>query len=295
MSLEHQGPVADDKAKDRSEGFARNGIEDELSPIDPMEILSRGKRPREKAAAKHEEAAAAPSPVLPEQPEVGVLTPPALAPPVVATAEKPEPPEEEMPAEDLPAAVGEEFDHLLGEYLDKIHDFSSGDIVEAEIVDVKHTYVLVDVGDKAEGIIDIDEFVDPQGEIRVAVGDRIPVQILSRETETGQINVSYRRAAGELAWQRISDAVRGQTPVSGRVVQVVKSGLLVDIGVPAFMPASQIDTSRVEKLDEWVNREVEAYVLDVDRERRRVVLSRRKLIQEDEERKRRRSRSTSRT
>jgi len=180
------------------------------------------------------------------------------------------------------------FGVLLEQYLDKIRDFSAGEIVEAEIVDVKRTYVLVDVGDKAEGVVDIDEFEDAQGEIQIAVGDTISVQILGRESESGQIRVSHRRAVSALAWERIGESVRRHLPVSGRVAQVVKGGLVVDIGVPAFMPASQTDKVRVADLADWLNRDIEAYVLDADRERKRVVLSRRQLVLEDEERKRQR-------
>jgi len=181
-----------------------------------------------------------------------------------------------------------EFDSLLQEYLEKIHDYAAGDIIDATIVDVKRDYVLVDVGDKAEGVVNMEELVDAQGEIHVSVGDQIPVKILGRDNETGQVSVSYRRALGELAWHRVREASKRKTPVTGRVAQVVKSGLIVDVGVPAFMPASQIDTSRVEKLEEWVGREVAAYVIDLDMDRRRVVLSRRRLVEEDEERQRKR-------
>jgi len=294
MSQENQGPVAADKLNDPAEGVPQNEVEDELSPIDPMQILSGRKSPRGEGPAKPGEPPAEPRPSAPAQPKASIKAEPpakttlAPEPPAAVAVEAAKAAEEERPAEEPLEEAGAEFDQLLDQYLDKIHDFTLGEIVEAEIVDVKATYVLVDVGDKAEGIIDIEEFVDPQGEIRVAVGDRIPVQIQGRETETGQVTVSYRRAMSEMTWHRIDEAIRRRTPVSGRVVQTVKSGLIVDIGVPAFMPASQIDTSRVENLADWVTREVEAYVIDLDRERRRVVLSRRRLIQEDQERKRRR-------
>ncbi|MBM3334845.1 30S ribosomal protein S1 [Candidatus Sumerlaeota bacterium] len=195
---------------------------------------------------------------------------------------------ETAPPEEALEDEGGDFGIILEQYLDKIRDFAPGEIVEAEIVDVKRAYVLVDVGDKAEGVIDIDEFEDAQGEIQIVVGDRISVQILGRESETGQIRMSHRRAVIALAWERIGESVRRHAPISGRIVQVVKGGLMVDIGVPAFMPASQIDKARVADLADWLNRDIEAYVLDVDHERKRVVLSRRQLVLEDEQRKRQR-------
>jgi len=292
MSQEGHEPKTGEKGSDPPVTAPQNEIEDELSPIDPMQILSRAGRPRTEVPAKEAQTAVAEVPVAASlSPTAVAAKPPAESVPSPAQAAVPEPPtveaKEAAVAEAVTPSETEEFDHLLDQYLEKIHDFYLDDIVEAVIVDVKRTYVLVDVGDKAEGVIDIDEFVDPQGEIHVAVGDNIPVQIIGRESETGQINVSYRAAAEELAWQRVREAVQNGTPVSGRIAQAVRSGLIVDIGVPAFMPASQIDVSRVEDLSEWVNREVDAYVVDLDRQRRRVVLSRRKLVQEDEERKRR--------
>ncbi len=289
MSNENHGPVNPEK-----EAPIGGEIEDELSPIDPLRILGGTDRtPKDETGEALE--GTEPSPMA------------ASAQPPVAAAESAEPlsngkaaavevepeteaveEEVETSAETAGAASSDEFGQMLDAYLDKIQDFSAGDIVEAEIVDVKRTYVLVDVGDKAEGIIEIDEFVDPQGEIRVAVGDRIPVRIMGRETDTGQVFVSYRQAAAEIAWQRITEAAKQQSTLTGRVVQVVKSGLIVDVGIPAFMPASQIDTSRVENLEEWVGREVQVCVLETDRERKRVIVSRRKLLQEDAERKRRR-------
>jgi len=294
MSPEVQKPAAGEKETTTPGPTPTGEIEDELSPIDPMQILSRSGRGRAEVIPKDGEIA------------VGALVVAEIAPESLVSAaipaERKVVPEQPAAATEAPAKEtkekvvaqkddsreNEEFIQLLDQYLEKIHEFYSGEIVDAVIVDVKRTYVLVDVGDKAEGIVDVDEFVDAQGEIHLAVGDTIPVQILDRESETGQISVSYRGAATELAWQRVREAIRRETPVSGRVTEVVRSGLLVDIGIPAFMPASQIDTSRVENLADWLNREVEAYVVDLDHQRRRVVLSRRKLVQEDEQRKRRR-------
>lgn len=285
MSEEKEGQVQPG-GSDEPMSEKGNEIEDELSPIDTMEFLSRAGR----SQGATDRAAETPPPSSPpdeeesETPDVAEVVEPTPVP-------EPEPPEETADYETpvpSPEPEGEDFDSLLTEYLDRIHDFSAGDIIDAVIVDVKRDYVLVDVGDKAEGVIAIDEFVDDQGEINVSVGDTISVQILGRDSDTGQVQVSYRQAAQELAWQRIKDSVKQGAPVSGTVTGAVRAGVLVDIGVSAFMPASQIDASRVDNLDEWVGREVSAYIIDVDRQRRRVVLSRRKLVEEDQERNRKR-------
>lgn len=314
MSHETEGQPAGDKEDETSAVTPQGEIEDELSPIDTMELLSRAGLSGGKSTDRAHETpplveAADPSAFAEASADKsaarvaeGGKGPPAESEPAqeqdaIAVAEPPETPAfakasadkmEEALGEEAVDAESEEFDRLLEQYLERIHDFSSGDIIDAEIVDVKRTYVLVDVGDKAEGVIDIGEFVDTQGEIHVAVGDTIPVQILGRDSESGQVHVSHRRAVSELAWQRVCESVHRQIPLTGRVAQAVRAGLIVDVGVPAFMPASQIDTSRVENLSEWLNREVAAYVIDLDRTRRRVVLSRRKLVREDDERKRRR-------
>lgn len=173
----------------------------------------------------------------------------------------------------------EEFDSLIGSYLDGIAQYEVDSIISAPVVEVHSDHVLVDMGDKAEGIIDIHEFFDSAGNVRIAVGDTIEVLVLGRDEETGLLQVSHRKARGQLAWDRIQQAHRDGEPVSGRVVRTVKSGLLVDIGMECFMPASQIDVRRVENLEEWVGREIEAVVLDVDTRKRRAVISRRKLIE----------------
>lgn len=291
----HQPSETDETAPPAPDPSAE--VEDELSPIDTMELLSRaGRHHLESGSVGTQEPAAATTAAEPadrSEAELPLETEADGAPETEPETETPETAEEieafeQVVAEAVAEEEPEEFDQLLEEYLDRIHDFASGDIIDAEIVDVKRDYVLVDVGDKAEGVIDVNEFVDAQGDIHVSVGDKIPVQILGREPETGQVRVSYGRALAELAWERVEEAHRRQTPVTGRVSRTVRSGVLVDVGLPAFMPASQIDTSRVENLEDWVDREVAAYVIDLDRSRERVVVSRRKLVQEDEERKRQR-------
>ena len=213
--------------------------------------------------------------------------------PAVAETQQPAPPAPEPPAVASPAEAAptaspdardwdaevEEFESLIGDYLDGIAQYEVDAIISVPVVEVHSDHVLVDMGDKAEGIIDIQEFVDSAGNIRIAVGDKIAVLIQGRDEETGLLEVSHRRARGQMAWERIAEAHRDGAPIAGRVVRTVKSGLLVDVGMECFMPASQIDDSRVEDLEEWVGREIEAQVIDVDTRKRRAVLSRRRLIE----------------
>ncbi|GIX43892.1 MAG: 30S ribosomal protein S1 [Candidatus Sumerlaea sp.] len=178
------------------------------------------------------------------------------------------------------------FEELLEQYVEPVAEREIGELIRARVVDVKKEYVLLDVGDKAEGIVDIREFVDFRGNVTVAPGDEVEVVILGRDSETGQVRLSHRKAKQRSTWARIVEAHEKNYTVLGVVKKVTPKGLLVDVGIPAFMPASQVDIHRVENLASFVGQEVEAYVIDVDNQRQRAVLSRRKKQEEDLKRKR---------
>ena len=178
------------------------------------------------------------------------------------------------------------FEELLEQYGEPVAEREIGELIRARVVDVKKEYVLLDVGDKAEGIVDIREFVDFRGNVTVAPGDEVEVVILGRDSETGQVRLSHRKAKQRSTWARIVEAHEKNYTVLGVVKKVTPKGLLVDVGIPAFMPASQVDIHRVENLASFVGQEVEAYVIDVDNQRQRAVLSRRKKQEEDLKRKR---------
>lgn len=178
------------------------------------------------------------------------------------------------------------FEELLEQYVEPVAEREIGELIRARVVDVKKEYVLLDVGDKAEGIVDIREFTDFRGNVNVAPGDEAEVVILGRDSETGQVRLSHRKAKQRSTWARIVEAHEKNYTVLGVVKKVTPKGLLVDVGIPAFMPASQVDIHRVENLAAFVGQEVEAYVIDVDNQRQRAVLSRRKKQEEDLKRKR---------
>ncbi|RMH29148.1 MAG: S1 RNA-binding domain-containing protein [Candidatus Hydrogenedentota bacterium] len=178
------------------------------------------------------------------------------------------------------------FEELLEQYVEPVAEREIGELIRARVVDVKKEYVLLDVGDKAEGIVDIREFVDFRGNVTVAPGDEVEVVILGRDSETGQVRLSHRKAKQRSTWARIVEAHEKNYTVLGVVKKVTPKGLLVDVGIPAFMPASQVNIHRVENLASFVGQEVEAYVIDVDNQRQRAVLSRRKKQEEDLKRKR---------
>lgn len=180
----------------------------------------------------------------------------------------------------------DQFEDLMSGYLDSMSELEVGQLARAAVVDIKKDYVLLDVGDKAEGIADLKEFCDFRGNLLVEKGEEVEVVVEGRDSDTGQLKVSYRKARQRTQWAMVMEAFDKQTPVHGQIIRALKNGLLVDVGVPCFLPASQYDLSRLEDLESAVGQEIDAYVIDVDRGRRRGVLSRRKLLVEDQKKKR---------
>lgn len=185
-----------------------------------------------------------------------------------------------------PAEENQAFEDLMSSYLGTIGDLEVGQLAHARVVAVKKDYVLLDVGDKAEGIVDVQEFADPRGNVNVAVGDEVEVVVKSRDSDSGQVRVSRRQAAQRMNWERVMKAHDNHTPISGHVTRALKTGVLVDCGVPCFLPASQVDLARVENLESLVGQEISAYVIEVDRGKHRAVLSRRQLLGEERKKKR---------
>ncbi len=151
-------------------------------------------------------------------------------------------------------------------------------VLKARVIGLSGNDVILDVGLKSEGIIGQDEWDDPKA---IKAGDIVDVELLEIEPDTGMVIVSKRRADRILNWRRIVEACKEGDTVSGRVLKKTKGGLLVDIGVPVFLPASQVDIRRPGDVGEFVDKIIEAKVLRIDKERRNIVISRRKLIEEE--------------
>lgn len=261
-------------------------LEDELKPIDEKALLGfpsvEQDQKRVTPVVPEGEAEEAPEPQEHEPAEEKPVTAEIAAteseaPPTSETLERAE-------AEELEAEPA--FDALLQQYLPQSLNLEVGDIIEVPIVTVRRDYVLIDVGDKAEGVIDICEFMDENGEINIAVGDLVEVLIQGRDEESGQVIVSHQLAVQRLSLERLQRAYENRTPITGKVTEVVRAGLIVRVGIPCFMPASQIDRKRVDNPTVWLGKQTEAYVIDFDWSRRRVILSRRKLLEEAEEQRR---------
>jgi len=156
--------------------------------------------------------------------------------------------------------------------------FKPGTILKGRVVEVAGDSVIVDVGFKSEGFVPLGEFEDPSA---IDPNDEIDVFLEAVEDETGMMILSKRKADRIRGWQRIIETCKEGDKVTGRVTRKIKSGLLVDIGVPVFLPASQVDIRRPGDIGEYVGQSIEAKVIKIDVPRRNIVISRRKLIEEE--------------
>ena len=162
-----------------------------------------------------------------------------------------------------------------------VNDLVAGQILEGQIVGFAGDDVVIEVGLKSEGLIPKDEFENNAADLKA--GDTVKVLLEKIEGEGGLIQLSKRKADRQINWQRLVDTTREGDVVEGRVIRKIKGGLLVDIGVPVFLPASQVDVRRPGDIGEFMDRTIRASVLKIDLERRNIVISRRKLIEEERE------------
>jgi len=164
-----------------------------------------------------------------------------------------------------------------------IKNFDDGDIVEGTIVKVDRDEVLLDIGYKTEGVIPSRELsikhdVDPS-EI-VSVGDLVEALVLQKEDKEGRLILSKKRAQYERAWGTIEKIKEEDGVVTGKVIEVVKGGLILDIGLRGFLPASLVEMRRVRDLQPYVGKEIEAKIIELDKNRNNVVLSRRAWLEQ---------------
>ncbi|RPI60605.1 MAG: S1 RNA-binding domain-containing protein, partial [Planctomycetaceae bacterium] len=180
---------------------------------------------------------------------------------------------------ELADAMGGDFSQdAVGEIGEK--STTPGTILKGKIVNVVGNDVIVEVGLKSEGSVDISEFDDPSS---IKPGQEIEIYLENVESDSGLVELSKRKADRIRGWERILENNKEGDLVKGMVTRKIKGGLLVDIGVPAFLPASQVDIRRPGDIGEFIGHVVEAKILKIDEERRNIVVSRRKLIEERRE------------
>ncbi len=193
---------------------------------------------------------------------------------------------DESQADQMLAEAGisseEDYDRVVGaEY----QDFQSGTILQGKIIGHAGDDFLVEIGLMSEGILDKNEFDDVSA---VEIGDTVEVLLESIEDESGSgvVQISKRKADRIRGWERIIKDNGEGDEVEGKVMRKIKGGLLVDIGVPVFLPASQVDIRRPPDIGEYIGRTIKAQILKIDEPRRNIVISRRKMIEEERAEKR---------
>ena len=271
---------------------------DEVAEETPVTEEPAATEEAEAPAAEAAEAADAPevtdepeatdAPEAADEPEAAEENAPAEAPAAEAPGEAAEanvPGPAAIVAPDLSDLPDEIMDDFEAAIAATVLEFKEGDIVEGTVVNVDQDGAMLDIGYKSEGIIPIEELsmrknVDPKDV--VSVGDRIEALVLNKEDDEGRLVLSKKRAQYERAWGRIQQVTDSGETVTGTVIEVVKGGLIVDIGLRGFLPASLVDLRRVRDLDPFIGTEIEAKVIELDRNRNNVVLSRRAYLEEEQ-------------
>src|SRR5919109_1147579 len=173
---------------------------------------------------------------------------------------------------------------LIPDYESTFPTINEGEVVHGTVVRVDKDEVLVDIGYKSEGVIPLSELsirrsVNPEDEVKV--GEEIDALVLTKEDAEGRLILSKKRARFELAWKMIEQKAESGEAITGRVIEVVKGGLILDLGVRGFLPASLVDIRRVQDLDEFLGQTLRCKVIELNRSRNNVVLSRRAVLEDE--------------
>jgi small subunit ribosomal protein S1 len=173
---------------------------------------------------------------------------------------------------------------LIPDYESTFPTINEGEVVHGTVVRVDKDEVLVDIGYKSEGVIPVSELsirrsVNPEDE--VGIGEEIDALVLTKEDAEGRLILSKKRARFELAWKTIEQKAESGEAIDGKVIEVVKGGLILDLGVRGFLPASLVDIRRVQDLDEFLGQTLRCKVIELNRSRNNVVLSRRAVLEDE--------------
>jgi small subunit ribosomal protein S1 len=188
--------------------------------------------------------------------------------------------DEEMSADDQRA-----YDQFVGLYDQSMRNLAEGEIVRGRVVAITNNSVVVDVGYKSEGLIPTAEFVNEAGKMNVAVGDDVEVLLEKTEDMEGHILLSYAKAERMRVWTDVENSFKEGRVIKGRVIDRIKGGLTVDVGVRAFLPGSLADIKPVKNLESLRGRDLEFKVISLDRRRNNIVLSRKAVLEVEYEKK----------
>lgn len=182
--------------------------------------------------------------------------------------------------------VQREREEISTLYETSMWNLEEGNILKGKVIDVRETTVIVDVGMKSEGVVNISEFATRDGQIKVSVGDEVEVMVLGTDKESSLLLLSKKRVDHMRAWERVRKGLDQGVPVEGYVVSEVKGGFIVDIGINAFLPLSQVDIKPLKNPSSFIGRYLKFKVLRADEKKASVILSRRALLEEERDKRR---------
>jgi small subunit ribosomal protein S1 len=179
------------------------------------------------------------------------------------------------------------YDEMVALYDESMRHLAEGEIVTGKVIDITSNEVVVDVGYKSEGLIPRHEFLDRDGQLTVEVGSAVEVLLERAEDVEGHVLLSKRKAERLRVWSEVEKAYKAGETISGRVIERIKGGLTVDIGIRAFLPGSLADIKPVKNLDAFKGDDLEFRIISMDRRRNNVVLSRKAILEKEFEVKKR--------
>ena len=181
--------------------------------------------------------------------------------------------------------TAQEYEHLLAQYENSFKNLQEGQIIRGRVLTVTPSEVIVDIGYKSEGIIPASEFTDFSGKVMVKPGDGVDVLLERTEDQNGYVVLSKDKAEKMKVWDEVEKSYRSGSTVRGRVIDRIKGGLAVDIGVKAFLPGSLVDVKPVKNLESLRGRDLDFKVISVDKKRGNIVLSRKAVVEIEQEAK----------
>lgn len=187
--------------------------------------------------------------------------------------------------EEEDAVASAEYQEFLALYDESMRNLTEGEIVRGKVVAITANEVIVDVGYKSEGLIPIEEFRGVDGEVHVQVGSDVEVLLEKAEDQEGHVLLSHSKAERMRVWNEIEQSFREGRVIKGRVIDRIKGGLTIDVGVRAFLPGSLADIKPVKNLEILRGKELEFKVISLDRRRNNIVLSRKAVLEKEYERK----------
>ncbi|MDA2929309.1 30S ribosomal protein S1 [Acidobacteria bacterium AH-259-O06] len=192
-------------------------------------------------------------------------------------------PQREKVAEGPAIEDAKDLDHqkMLEAYNDSFKNIAEGEVVTGTVLKITGSKVVVDVGFKSEGLIPLEEFRDEDRNLDVKPGDKVDVLLERTEDRHGYVVVSRQKAERLKIWEALEQAYYDQSVITGRVIERIKGGLAVDVGVRAFLPGSQVDLHPTRNLDSWCGEELRMRVIKVNRRRGNIVLSRKAVLEEE--------------